>query len=133
MRAFRRLCIAVITVFLILAAVLNIVMLQNRKYADGQYRVEAKRLADEIAETGSYDSRKYPHITGVYTRAVTSIQSDEHYVIIEAGGTLYRVEYITRNADIPIDYRKLHFGDHVFAVMLCVSISGGTSSSPSAG
>ena len=92
MNAFKKLCIAVIAIFLTLAAVLNIVMLQDRKYADGQYRVEAKRLADEIAETGSYDLAGYPHITGVYT-GDDLYQSDEHYVIIEAGGMLYRVEY----------------------------------------
>ncbi len=71
-------------------------MLQNRKYADGQYRVEAKRLADEIAETGSYDLADYPHITGVYT-GDDLYKSDEHYVIIEANGTLYRVEYTLGN------------------------------------
>ena len=92
MRAFKKLCIAVLTIFLILAAVFNIVMLQNRKYADGGYRVEAKRLADEIAETGSYDLADYPHLTGVYT-GDDLYKSDEHYVIIEAGGMLYRVEY----------------------------------------
>ena len=96
MSAFKRLCIAVIALFLILAAVLNIVMLQNQKYADGQYRVEAKRLADEIAETGSYDLTDYPHLTGVYTGDAL-YQSDEHYVIIEANGKLYRVEYSLGN------------------------------------
>ena len=96
MRALKRLCVAVIALFLILAAVLNIVMLQNQKYADGQYRVEAKRLADEIAETGSYDLADYPHITGVYT-GDDLYKSDEHYVIIEANGTLYRVEYTLGN------------------------------------
>ena len=55
MRAFRKLCIAVLAIFLILAAVLNIVLIRQEKAADGMYRVEAKRLADEIAETGSYD------------------------------------------------------------------------------
>ena len=92
MRTFRRLCIAVITVFLILAAVLNIVILKQQSYADGQYRVEAKRLADEITETGSYDLSEYPHITGVYT-GDDLYKSDEHYVIIKANGMLYRVEY----------------------------------------
>lgn len=96
MSAFKRLCIAVIALFLILAAVLNIVMLQNQKYADGQYRVEAKRLADEIAETGSYDLADYPNLTGVYTGDAL-YQSDEHYVIIEANGKLYRVEYSLGN------------------------------------
>lgn len=98
MRAFKKLCIAVLTIFLILAAVFNIVMLQNRKYADGQYRVEAKRLADEIAETGSYDLADYPHIIGVYTGDAL-YQSDEHYVIIEANEKLYRVEYSLGNDD----------------------------------
>ena len=96
MKAFKRLCVAVIALFLILAAVLNIVMLQNRKYADGGYRVEAKRLSDEIAETGSYDLADYPHLTGVYTGDAL-YQSDEHYVLIEANGKLYRVEYSLGN------------------------------------
>ena len=96
MRTFRRLCIAVITVFLILAAVLNIVILKQQNYADGQYRVEAKRLADEITETGGYDLSEYPHITGVYT-GDDLYKSDEHYVIIKANGTLYRVEYTLGN------------------------------------
>ena len=96
MRAFRKLCIAVLTIFLMLSAVLNIVMFKHQKYTDGQYRLEAKRLADEIAETGSYDLADFPHITGVYT-GDDLYKSDEHYVIIEANGTLYRVEYTLGN------------------------------------
>ncbi len=61
MRAFRRLCIAVIIVFLLLTAVLNIFLLGAKDSNEGMYRVEAKRLADEIAETGNYDLKKYPH------------------------------------------------------------------------
>ncbi|MBP0973314.1 MAG: HAMP domain-containing histidine kinase [Oscillospiraceae bacterium] len=96
MKAFRKLCIVVLVLFAVLAAALNIFMIQHRNYADGQYRVEAKRLADEIAETGSYDLAQYPHLTGVFSGA-DLYKSDEHYVIIEAGGTLYRVEYETVN------------------------------------
>ena len=98
MNAFRRLCIAVLALFLVLAAAVNIVMLQKREYADGGYRVEAKRLADEITETGGYDLAGYPHIKGVYT-GDDLYKSDEHYVIIEAGGTLYRVEYTLGEQD----------------------------------
>ncbi len=98
MRAFGKLCIAVLALFLMLAAVLNIVMLKGIRNADGQYRVEAKRLADEITETGSYNLTGYPHITGVYT-GDDLYKSDEHYVIIEANGTLYRVEYTPDNDD----------------------------------
>ena len=98
MRAFGKLCIAVLAVFLLLAAALNIFLLRYRETADGEYRVEAKRLADEITETGSYDLTGYPHITGVYT-GDDLYKSDEHYVIIEANGMLYRAEYVFDNGD----------------------------------
>ncbi|MDE6749547.1 MAG: HAMP domain-containing histidine kinase [Lachnospiraceae bacterium] len=96
MRAFRRLCIAVITVFLLLTAVLNIFLVEVKDNNEGIYRVEAKRIADEIAETGNYDPEKYPHITGVFT-GDGLYRSDEHYLIIESDGTLYRVEYTVEN------------------------------------
>jgi len=109
MRAFRRLCIAVITVFLLLTAVLNLFLVGVKDRNEGIYRVEAKRLADEIAETGNYDLEKYPHITGVSGADDGKLYSyDEHYLIIEAGGTLYRVEYIVGN------------GQHSIAAVNCV-------------
>lgn len=98
MRAFRRLCIVVITVFLLLTAVLNLFLVGVKDKNEGIYRVEAKWLADEIAETGNYDLEKYPHITGVFKADNGKLYtSDEHYLIIEAVGTLYRVEYIVGN------------------------------------
>lgn len=94
MRAFRRLCIAVVTIFLLLTAAMNFALIMQEKTADGIYRVEAKRLADEITETGSYHIEKYPHITGVFTVDDGELYfSDEHYLIIEVNGMLYRVEY----------------------------------------
>lgn len=94
MRDFRRLCIVVITVFLLLTAVLNLFLVVVKDRKEGIYRVEAKRLADEIAETGNYDLEKYPHITGVFNADDGELYiSDEHYLIIEAASTLYRVEY----------------------------------------
>ena len=90
MRIFKRLCIAVVMLFLILVVVLNILILQQQRYEDGLYRVEAKRLADEMGETGRYDLSKYPHISGVYADD-DLYKSEEHYVIIESNGTLYRV------------------------------------------
>jgi len=109
MRAFRRLCIAVITVFLLLTTVLNIFLVGAKESNEGIYRVEAKRLTDEIAETGNYDLEKYPHITGVFKADDGELySSDEHYLIIEAGGTLYRVEYIVGN------------GQHSIAAINCV-------------
>ena len=92
MKAYKKMCIAVIIVFLLLTAALNIFLAGAKDNNEGIYRIEAKRLADEIAETGSYDLEKYPHITGVFTGG-DLYRSDEHYLIIEAGGTLYRAEY----------------------------------------
>ena len=96
MRVFRRLCIVVIIIFLLLTAVLNLFLVGVKDSNDGIYRVEAKRLGDEIAETGNYDLEKYPHITGVFA-GDDLYRSDEYYLIIEAGGTLYRIEYTVGN------------------------------------
>ncbi|MBO7395132.1 MAG: HAMP domain-containing histidine kinase [Ruminococcus sp.] len=92
MKIYRRLCIAVIAVFIALAALLNILIINKADTDSGAYRVEAKRLADDINETGSYDLADYPHLTAVVTDG-DLYRSDEHYLIIEADGTLYRVEY----------------------------------------
>ena len=109
MKAFRRLCIVVITVFLLLTVVLNLFLVGTKDHNKGIYRVEAKRLADEIAETGNYDLEKYPHITGVFHADDGGLYtSNEHYLIIEAGGTLYRVEYTVGN------------GQHSIAAINCV-------------
>ena len=109
MRTFRRLCIVVITVFLLLTAVLNLFLVGAKSSNEGIYRVEAKRLADEIAETGDYELEKYPHITGVFKADDGELYtSDEHYLIIEAGGMLYRVEYTVAN------------GQHSIAAVNCV-------------
>ena len=80
------------TVFLLLTAVLNIFLMGSKDNSEGIYRVEARRLAGEIAETGSYNLKKYPHITGVFM-GDDIYRSDEHYLMIEVGETLYRVEY----------------------------------------
>ena len=94
---------AVITVFLLLTAGLNLFLVRAKDRKEGVYRVEAKRLADEIAETGKYDLEKYPHITDVFTGDDGELfTSDEHYLIVEAGGMLYRVEYTVGNGQYSI-------------------------------
>ena len=116
MRAFRRLCIVVITVFLLLTAGLNLFLVGVKDRNEGVYRVEAKRLADEIAETGNYDLEKYPHITGVFT-GNGLYRSDEHYLIIETGDMLYRVEYIVGNGQYSIAAINCVFGA-LFVLMI---------------
>lgn len=111
MKAFRRLCIVVTTVFLLLTAVLNLFLMRTKNSDESIYRVEAKRLADEIEETGEFDLGKYPHVTGVFKADDGKLYiSDEHYLIIEAGGTLYRVEYIVGNGQYSIAAINCAFG-----------------------
>ena len=93
MSTFRKLAAAVILLFIAMIAGLNIYLLCSVNDS-GIYRVEAKRLADRIEETGSTDISGFPHLTGVYS-GEQLYRSDEHYLIIEAGGKLYRVEYTT--------------------------------------
>ncbi|MCM1143138.1 MAG: HAMP domain-containing histidine kinase [Blautia sp.] len=112
MKTFRRLCIVVITIFLLLTAVLNLFLVGAKESNEGMYRVEAKRLADEIVETGNYDLEKYPHITGVSGTDDGELYiSDEHYLIIEADGKLYRVEYIVGD------------GQHTLVIINCVLVA----------
>lgn len=92
MSTFRKLAAAVIVLFIAVIAGLNIYLMRSGD--SGTYRVEAKRLADRIEETGSTDISGFPHLTGVYS-GEQLYRSDEHYLIIEAGGKLYRVEYTT--------------------------------------
>jgi len=92
MSTFRKLSAAAIVLFLILAAVLDIFLLRSAGRDSGAYRVEAKRLTDRIEEIGSTDISDFPHLTGVFTGG-DLYRSDEHYLIIEARGETYRVEY----------------------------------------
>lgn len=94
MKTFRRLCFIILLVMAVLTIVLNAFLINNKDNASGIYRVEAKRLTDEINETGAYDLSNYPHITGVFSAQDGDLYvSEEYYLIIEAGGELYRVEY----------------------------------------
>lgn len=99
MKTWKRLCAVTITLFLMLMVILNVIISGQERESSGLYRVEAKRIADEIQETGSYSPEKYPHIIGVYS-GDDIYKSDEHYLIVEAGGKLYRVEYTVSDNDI---------------------------------
>ncbi len=95
MRYYRRLS-AVFIILLITAAVIaDILIIRGNREPAGIYRVEAKRLVDDIRETGSFDIGKYPHLTGVYSSddAASLYKSDEPYIMAEVNGRHYRIEY----------------------------------------
>lgn len=93
MKAFTRLTAAVVIIMIALTAVLNITLLARRETAEGLYRVEAKHAAAEISRTGSADLSKYTRITGVFPDDGNLYHTDSHYLIVEADGRLWRVEY----------------------------------------
>ncbi|MBR4555275.1 MAG: HAMP domain-containing histidine kinase [Ruminococcus sp.] len=98
MKAFRRLVIVFAAVFVLIAAGVNIYLISSRETENGAYRVEAKKLCDELTETGTYDLSRYPHLTGVYPEGDGRLYiSNEHYLVIESEGKLYRVEYSIDN------------------------------------
>lgn len=117
MKAFRKLCITITAVFVLLAAVLNVCLLRTDN-SSGIYRVEVKRLTDEITQTGSYDLSQYPHLTGVFT-GDDLYTSDEPYVIIDGNDTLYRVEYTTENNHHDLMIVNSVFGA-IFLILMCV-------------
>ncbi len=94
MKTFKRIFIIVIAVFLVIAVMLEVSLSRSIRRNDGICRVEAKRLAEQISETGSTDLSEFPNLTGVFTSADGELYFSENpYVIVESGGQLYRVEY----------------------------------------
>ena len=116
MKAFCKLCITITAVLVLLVIVLNLCLLHTNN-SSGIYRVEVKRLADEIIQTGSYDLSKYPHLTGVFT-GDDLYTSDEPYVIINVNDTLYRVEYATENNHHDLVIVNCVFGA-IFLLLIC--------------
>ena len=118
MRAFKRLLVIITLLFIALAVFLNLTMINAGRASNGLYRIEAKRLADDIDDTGTYDISQYPHLTGVYSEDDGDIYiSNEPYMIVEAGGKLYRVEYKTSGG-----MRELLIVDSVLAAVMVIMI-----------
>ena len=97
MRTFDRIFAAVIVVILLVFAGSNLYIACTDWNADGQYRVEAKRLAEDIAAGESVDLTRYPSIIGVEklegdTKAFFE-GGNEDYLIKEIDGAYYRFDY----------------------------------------
>ena len=119
MKSFRRIGILFIVILLVSAAAAELMLLNARKDPAGIYRVEAKRLADEINDTGTYDLSRYPHLTGVYGGTGSELyDTDSQYLIIEAGGSCYRVEYRLDNS------RRVLVIASVFIAVVLLLVSG---------
>lgn len=92
----------------------NIVCLSvGNKTGDHGYRVEIKRLVNElehndIPDDPEYtpDREKYPHIQSV-RRFDPKESPNEEYAVEEIGGNLYRIEYIAEKESFPLIYMNI--------------------------
>ncbi|MBD5534364.1 MAG: HAMP domain-containing histidine kinase [Lachnospiraceae bacterium] len=103
MRTFDRIFAAVIVVILLVFAGSNLCIACTDRKADGQYRVEAKRLAEDIAAGESVDLTRYPSIIGVEKLEEGNTKAffeggNENYLIKEIDGAYYRFDYRTEAA-----------------------------------
>ena len=99
MRTFDRIFAAIIIVILLVFVGSNLYIARTDWKADKQYRVEAKRLAEDIESGDFTDLTRYPSIIGT-----VKLEGDakaffeggnEDYLIKEINGEYYRFDYCT--------------------------------------
>lgn len=94
-RAFIVICLLIAAVF----GTANLYFYWAEKSSDKgrPYRVEARRIALQIEKKGfeSVDLRDYKYICGITRYGEDFFVSDFDYIVCEAGGELYRLDYIT--------------------------------------
>lgn len=102
MRSYNRMLIAATILIIALAICCNIYLFTySRKDGERYYRVEAKRIAEQIANEGleSLELSNYRWITAIYPLAESDrkdfFEKEGEYLIREIKGELYRMEYTT--------------------------------------
>lgn len=96
MKAYRKLCISVLAVFVCIIAVSDIFALGAVVDGSREYRVQIERLCTEMQNGGAVDYNDYPLITDVLEDDGTDtfvLGKNSDYVLREINGKLYRIEY----------------------------------------
>ena len=123
MRTFDRIFAAVIVVILLVFAGSNLYIACTDWNADGQYRVEAKRLAEDIAAGESVDLTRYPSIIGVEKLEGDTKKffegGNEDYLIKEIDGAYYRFDY---RAEAAAGRRRLIFTINTVTAVLAAAV-----------
>lgn len=106
MKAFDRIFIITIMLIIVLSASFNIIIIHyNTSYGNRQYRVEIKRVEALINQNKETDIKNidlsgYDYVKNIEkyngSRDFYNVNSD--YYICEAGGSLYRFDYVADNA-----------------------------------
>ena len=114
--------IFIVEILLILSGNLFLVSF-GQKAEDRSYRVEVKRLVDEVRKEGAAgttvvpDPEKYPHLTSIRPYDPEENRSSGEYCVEEIDGDLYRIEYEREKEVTPLIYMNI-----VLGLMLVISL-----------
>ena len=117
MKAFYRMCVSILLLFLVLFAVSNYIIGQMRNDAENhEYRVEISRLCRRIAAGEEPDLHSCKYVTDVraYDGSSSFYSLSGTFAVQEVNGTLYRFDYLPGNSS----YRIRVIVNGVLAVML---------------
>ena len=94
MKSYGKLAALMISLWLILWGCANAAIILKGKNHSKQYLVDAERITLELEEGCEPSADSYPAVTGIFPDDGSGLyDSSNEYIIIEAGGKLYRLEY----------------------------------------
>ena len=93
MKSYGKLAAVLLTVWLLLWAVSGATVWMAGRTRNRQYLVDAERIRLSIEEGDLPDAADYPSVTGIFEDDGSLYDTTNEYVIIDAGGSLYRIEY----------------------------------------
>ncbi len=93
MKSYGKLAAVLLTVWLLLWAVSGATVWMAGRTRNRQYLVDAERIRLSIEDGDLPDAADYPSVTGIFEDDGSLYDTTNEYVIIDAGGSLYRIEY----------------------------------------
>ena len=93
MKSYGKLAAVLLTVWLLLWAVSGTTVWMAGRTRNRQYLVDAERIRLSIEDGDLPDAADYPSVTGIFEDDGSLYDTTNEYVIIDAGGSLYRIEY----------------------------------------
>lgn len=97
MKAFNKILLLVIAVFMILFVFVNMVFTFDQNDQGRPYRVEIQRLVREMETNGAVDISDCVYVTNIERYNEHFYSTDSDYVIYEINKELYRFDYKTDN------------------------------------
>lgn len=95
MKAFNKIIGAVIAISILMLLAANLILLNDKRDNEREYRVEISRLEAEIQEKGfeAADFSGCKYVTNIEKQSENFYNAESDYVIRKIGGELYRFDY----------------------------------------